>query len=279
LKAYYSILPKELNDNRKTLEAIDDVGFDGVEISLDYPFCYREFVNEEAIERVEEKGLLYSFHMPWRDFALASPIEPIRKSSLSELMNCCRLISRFNPTYIVLHVSTNQSHCGFNHRECLEAGRKSLESIERWCRSRDLEALVETVPDRCCSGEDQLPYLINNFSHIYVCLDLPHLLERRLKKVGILYDYPSIIRDQAPVVLEKLRLIHIHKLKRDKKTGLLVDHMMPEQHELDEILDTLEELNLTRKIKALVFEVFHERSLRENMKRLRQLVRRVHGID
>ncbi len=279
MKAYYSVLLRDLNKDSKTLEAIEDAGFDGVEVSLEYPICYKESIDGVAIERLKEEGLLYSFHMPWRDFALASPIESIREASLSEFMRCCRLISRFNPTHLVLHVSTNQSYCGFNYRECIEAGRKSLEKIDAWCRSRDLEALVETVPDRCCSGEDQLPYLINNLSRIYVCLDLPHILEKRLKRVGALYDYPNIIRDQAPIVLERLRLLHIHKLGIDKNTGLLVDHIMPEEHELNEILNMLEELNLVYKIKAVVFEVFHPRRVRENMKKLKRLVRRVHEIE
>ncbi len=274
----YSALPEDLS-SVKFLRDVSKCGFDGFEISLDYPHYYGSQILVEALRRIKAEGMHTAFHLPWRDLSLASPIEAVRTSSVNEIMKALRTIREVeeNPLYLVLHVNTSQTFCGFRHSKCIKAGVKSLKELLPVTSEMGYELLVETTQGKCCGGETELPYILQEVPEIGVCLDVTHLTLSRWKTTGIEMMPRDVMKDQAPILLERVMVAHIHGITKDPIRGAQPHGALTKEF-LEDFLEGMNELGISRRVKAITFEVFWKTKTNRRVNKMRRFVRKVKEI-
>jgi len=273
LKVLYSIWLKDLNNEGELLRAIEKAGFTGVELSVDYPLCHDIGLPEAFLTELNKRGYVYSFHLPWRDLALSSPIEEIRRSSVKEIIRCIRELQAFKPEYFVIHLTTNQAFCGYRDRKCVQAGINSLNKLLPLVKNAGTPLEIETTTDRCCGDEEHLPQILMQLKdpELGVCLDPPHIIERRLKKWGEIYELSEVLRDQAPELVERTQVVHIHGYNTEN--GILRSHLFPDMGYVETMINQLKEMNALRSVKSFVIEAFHKGDLCRYITDLRRVVK------
>jgi len=274
MKVFYSAWLKDFEKDPRLLAEARSSGFEGIELSLDYPACYRGDEVFKVFSRFLQEELTFGVHLPWRDIALSSPLEGVRSASVKEIVQCAKKIINFNPEYLVLHVSTDQAFCGYRNRDCLNSAIKSLKQVFNILKDKELTLEVETTSDRCCGDEESLPYLLHEFDpeRVGVCLDVVHIIERRLRKWDELYSISEVIRDLAPILLERIHITHIHGYKISK-TGMFRSHTKPTEEQVYELITSLQSLGILSRIKIAVIEVFYHGKTRVKPYDLRDVIR------
>ncbi len=273
MKVLYSIWLKDLNNAGELLKAIKKAGFTGVELSVDYPLCHDMEVPGAFLTELRRRGYVYSFHLPWRDLALSSPIEELRRSSVKEISRCVKELQAFKPEYFVIHLTTNQAFCGYRDRKCIQAGINSLNELLPLAKNAGVPLEIETTTDRCCGDEEHLPQILTQLKdpELGVCLDPPHIIERRLKKWRETYDLSEVLRDQAPELMERTQVVHVHGYSSEN--GVLRSHLFPDESYVETIINQLKEMNVLRSVKSFVIEAFHKGDLSKDVPSLRRVVK------
>ncbi|GEM_PF-892460 len=253
---------KNLSNIDSFVRSAINLNVDGVELSLDYPLTLSSPESRRLAKLLADNNLLLAVHLPWREVHLASPIREVRLASL-KVVRTALGISEYVPIeYVLTHLSTNQAFCGPNDRVCIDASVESLASIAELANDLGTNVLVETVADRCCSNEEKLPAVLEkvNLSSVGVCIDLPHIIERRHKLWGAsLGTVVGVLRDAPPVILERAFSAHVHGVKRIH--GQVMAHVMPSRRFLSHLLrEYIENLN---RLKYVTIEVFRDGSGRE----------------
>ncbi|MDI9619483.1 MAG: sugar phosphate isomerase/epimerase family protein [Candidatus Nezhaarchaeota archaeon] len=160
----------------KVKEAVE-AGFDFMELSLDYPWAVADVLTPSNIAfRVREAGLELAVHGCWRDVKLASPIEEVRKASVKHVLRTIEMAKKWDPMYVVLHISTDQAFREASEREAsfVNAARKSVRSILKLASSMGLELLFENVPSQFCASLNHFRKVLKNLDHARICLDIGH---------------------------------------------------------------------------------------------------------
>ncbi len=248
---------EDLRELVKVISSLQDAGFDGVEVSLDYPLVHGGLLEsklEEFLRGVVDAGLKLAIHAPWRDLNISSPVREVSITSLKLISEALeRALKLAEVEYVVIHLTTNQKYCGFRDKECIKASIENLEVLERLVRELSpAPLLIETTSGRCCSGEEQLPLILSSRSTIGVCLDPTHILERRLKKYKSVYRLRDILRDLPPIILERTEVLHIHGYR--VKEGVFVPHTYPTEEQLTEFREFARFLKSPSK--PVVLEIF-----------------------
>ena len=278
MKVLYSSWYKDMRRVSDLVKELNKAGFDGIEFSIDYPLCYKRPLEKAFFEELTKEGLLYGIHLPWRDIALASPIEEVRKASVAVIMNCLKDVLGLDPYYVLVHITTDQSDCGFRDKDCIEAGRKSLAEIAKVTVDEGIDLLVETTHNRCCSGEEQIPYLIKDIEGVDVCLDAAHLISRRLRRWGTLYTVSALLNDLPPAMIDRIKLVHLHGYAVDLETGIIITHQIPKKEFIREMFNKIKELGIASRIKGVVIEAFRDKDAIKDLTSLRHIVKEVRNI-
>lgn len=208
MKVYLTLWFKDFR-KRDLVREVSDGGFDGIELSLDYPMCgYTELKDIPQLEDLVKLGLEVAVHMPWREVYLASPVEEIRKMSVDYVIKCLEESRSVNPTYAVLHLVTDQAVCTDNADLCVTAALRSLGQLSETARRIGVPLYVETTRNYCCGGlEHSVIYMEHG---TMLCLDIPHAIERysRLRKKPV--SLSEILLDAPPKALEAVECVHLH---------------------------------------------------------------------
>ncbi len=274
MKVLYSSWGRDVDRENDFIEFLNKIGFDGIEFSLDYPYCHTRNPPKEFLADIEREGLIYGLHLPWRDLSLASPIPEVREASVQVIKKCVEMLSGLNPLYFLAHLTTDQTDCGFRDKECINAGIESLRELMPLINELSIELVVETTHNRCCGGEEQIPYVLDAVENAFVCLDIPHLLSRRMIRWGEFYDPVTLIEELPPIVIERIRVIHIHGYRVDLNNRAVYTHFLPRPEEVEAILNKLSKVGVLRNVKAAVIESFRDTQGSEST--LRRIVREVH---
>lgn len=208
LRVYVTAWYRDLR--RRTLAAeVLDTGFDGVELSLDYPVCVGVSVRDLAqVRELASSGLGLGVHLPWREVFLASPLVDVRRASTGYVLRCLDDASVLEPKYAVVHVSSDQAYCMDNAVECVRVAEESISAIARACWDLGIPLHVETTRGYCCGG---LEHMANYIAYgARVCLDIPHSVERYSKLYRRLLGLEDVVREAPPQVLEAVGVTHLH---------------------------------------------------------------------
>ncbi len=278
MKILFNVWLKDLSGFKALSKEISEVGFNGVELSLDYPLCFDEDVPKHVTDALNAEGLTLGIHLPWRDISLASPIEYVREASLKAISYCLSKIRDLKVEYVLTHVSTDQVECGYKDLKCVESGRKSLESLIKEVEELNTKLIVETTRSRCCSRDDQLPLLIKDLKNVWVCLDIPHLIELRYRKSKAILPVSNLFKELPTDILERTALIHFHGYTL--VDGSFVSHVKPKEDQVNDLLNVLTFLRSRENFIGIVLEVFKdEKSKPVDPKDLRYVVKRLKSND
>ncbi len=231
---------------------------DSVEISIDYPWPYKEYaLLKYILHELKEKEIEINIHAPWRDLPLATPYEDLRKTIVRTIYESISYLKDMISTYIVLHPSTMQKiEIGNNRRDSLESLRKSLiemkklfdnnfllliENLNRGIAG-DINGLVETIIDQ----------------EIGFCLDIGHLATYYMNYISssgyydTFYDYLGEIIDLFLDTNVKVYVIHLHDVDTDKREHLLLGEGFLDFKEIYKMINRL-------KPRYIVYEVFRDK--------------------
>lgn len=258
---------------RNFISKLKDTHFDGIELSIDYPLYFKVSAQELVTHYLKHEGLYLSIHLPWRDLELASPVEEIRKASLNVVMKCINELSKLEPRYFILHLTTEQDFCGYMNKDCIKSAKESLSEIIKQCEDVSIPLLIETTHDKCCSNEDTLPYILADFKdepYIGVCLDPIHLLSRRIKMWGSGEDIVELVKSLPPIIIDRVEALHVHNYRR-LSYGLTYVHLIPDDDILKDFMEIIKYLG--NRVKIITIEVYKDLSGKDiDINQLRHVV-------
>ncbi|MCX8208445.1 MAG: sugar phosphate isomerase/epimerase [Sulfolobales archaeon] len=236
MKVYVTLWYKDFR-RRSVVEEVLDGGFDGFELSLDYPLCGTLRLERiPQIKDLSKAGLGTGIHLPWREVYLASPIEEIRRTSLNYVVKCLAEAMPLNPTYAVLHLVTDQATCSNGEELCLSAAVSSLEVLVGVAEEYGVRLYVETTRNYCCGSlEHSVRYPRRGLG---VCLDIPHVVERYSRLLRRPVGLSEIVASAPPASLEVVECVHLHGYSMSGY-HVVESHIEPSREVLGEYLEVL----------------------------------------
>ncbi|MEM2551657.1 MAG: TIM barrel protein [Sulfolobales archaeon] len=258
MKVYVTVWFKDFRRRDLASELVGG-GFDGFELSLDYPICGRVKLDEmPQIRDLMKSGLEAGVHLPWREIYLASPVDEVRKTSLNIVLKCFKESRVLEPKYAVLHVVTDQAVCSDGIEECITASTKSIEVLAEVADELGVPLYVETTRNFCCGGLEQAVSYIEH--KVGLCFDIPHAIERysRLRKTPL--SLRDILWDAPPRSLEAIGCVHLHGYVL---SGYYVieSHVEPSKELLEEYVEVIR--NGVIRPKYTVLESFYSAESRK----------------
>lgn len=209
------------------IRRVYELGFNYIELSLDYPWPYintDKFI--ESIRKiVKEYGLGVAIHGPWRDIRLASPVSEIREASLKVVIRVLNLISQLDPLYFNLHMISEEA-IKFNSvkRDVLKAAAKSLESILSEADRLGIDVTIENNVDGIMSEPEHFISLKNIINReFYICLDVAHALIPYLKRGD---ESPNSILDYWIASLYDFTTLTIHLSDIERVGSCIFEHLI-----------------------------------------------------
>jgi endonuclease IV len=211
----YSVWREDFRRISSLVGELMEAGFDHVELSIDSPLdLYGDEIPVIA-DTARKAGLSLGIHIPWREIFLASPVEEIRSASSRVVRSIIENTYRYEPSYYVLHGSSDQPICSKNEDICISSLGKSIEEII----GSGGRIAIETIQGSCCGKTAQIAKLVNRYS-IDVCIDLAHIAVENMVRGR--NRWPSRISEALSEVPDSIKkrswIIHLHGLKnRDKR--------------------------------------------------------------
>jgi len=215
-------------------------GYNLYEVSLDYPWPFSERELLEALLRaLAENGGLIALHAPWRDLALASPMEDVRRTSVDVMTkNLDLVVGRHDVKYIVVHLHSQTSMgkvlTKANWDKVVESAAKSLYELSEWSKSSGVPICVENMPRGASSYLEFLSQLSNSIRCL--ALDIGHFYTSYIDLYEERYsDYYSALTHVLSTFNEKAKVVHLHDVivVNSKPFKDIVDHVVPGQGVLD----------------------------------------------
>ncbi len=242
--------------------SISRAGFSYIEISLDYPWPFKRGEKlKKAMRMAEEYGLKIGVHGPWRDIALASPIESIRRASVEVYRALVEHVASMNPLYLNIHLATSQIVDIEKdlEKESIEAAIRSVEELYELSREYGIDLVIENDPGKCCSLIEHLAPIKDSVEKAFFCFDVGHAVISYYRKVrrnrgNERIDYLELARQWATVFGKRLVLLHLHDYRY--KNGHIEDHLPPGTHNVN-VKNLLKALRGTN-IRYILLEVFYE---------------------
>ncbi len=248
-----SLWYKELSNPYESLNKTVLAGFDGAEVSIEYPLLDEKEVDVSALSDFSRNYYL-GVHLPWRDVNLASPIPEIREGALKYLRRVISVLDRAEPQYYVLHVTTASIGCR-NSIRCVE---KAADALTVLGRETTAKIIVETTSGPCCGNLSTIGLLVDEAEGVGVCLDIAQLVAEVLREgeegCGRLVD--EVIESLPPNVWDAAELTHIHGWEiRGRR---VLPHRYPSDEQIAALRKFLRSvIERTGRLVA-VFEVFYD---------------------
>ena len=203
------------------------MGADYVEVSLDYPWMNGLRLEEEkALRRaVGEWGFRIGVHGPWRDVALASPIEEVWEASLRLFREkVMRVASTLEADYINMHVSTEENVEDKPIRgAALARGVEAVRLLAEEAWSIGAELTVENVPRKLCSTVDDVAGILDSVPRARFCLDVAHALASYLWRSRDPSLIHEILDHWTAALGSRAYVLHVHDVRI--KEGRIVEHL------------------------------------------------------
>jgi len=208
MKVFLTLWYRDFRRSSLVREVVEG-GFDGFELSLDYPLCGSVRPSELGpLKQLVDSGLEMGVHLPWREVYIASPIDAIREMSLNYVLRCLREVRGLDIKYVVVHATTDQAVCSDNADVCISAGLKSISAIAGVTGELGVPLYVETTRGYCCGGLEQVVNYLDR--GVLVCLDVPHAVERYSRLYRKPMSLSDVLSEAPPKVLEAVDCVHLH---------------------------------------------------------------------
>lgn len=246
----------------QTITQVFRAGFNYIELSLDYPWPYRDADKLRLIRRLaNDYSLRLGIHGPWRDIALASPIESIRRASVEVYRKVIDTAVELEASYLNIHLATAQAvdvDKGIEN-DAIRAAIKSTEELCDLACEHALYLIIENDPGKCCSLLEQLAPIAEKVDKAKFCFDVGHAIiaytrKARRNKGQEQINYLELASQWATAFRDRLILLHLHDYKT--KNNHVEDHLPPGTANVNvkKLLKTLRRTG----IYYILLEVFYE---------------------
>ncbi len=210
-----SIWRKDSDRIESIIEKISEKQVTHVEVSIDSPLDIDEALLK-MIDRIKANNISIGIHAPWREIHLASPVTPIRGSSVKVISDIFNSLTPKDIKYIVIHGSSEQMVCNENTGICIRSLAKSISEL----RDRiQIPIAIETIQGKCCGAVEHIIETLKNLalkreSNIYVAIDLAHIAAEKIKSSNRVESSLSVYLNNIPkTLLDRTLLLHLHGLK------------------------------------------------------------------
>jgi len=157
----------------KALKLADKLGFDFIELSIDYP--WPEKIRKEEVKILKNYDL--AFHAPWVAICLAHPQKEIFDASLKIVRKALIFSSKFNPLYFSFHI-TAPFHGTFKldeiAGEILKKGVEAAKSLSKTAEDLGIKICVENNPEIFFGSPKQIELVLSSCENLYFNFDIPH---------------------------------------------------------------------------------------------------------
>ncbi len=248
-----SLWYKELSNPYESLNKIVLAGFDGAEISIEYPLLDEKDVDVGALHDFSRNYYL-GVHLPWRDVNLASPIPEIREGALKYIKRVISVMDKAEPRYYVLHVTTASIGCR-NSIRCVE---KAAAALTKLGKETTAKIVVETTSGPCCGNLSAIGLLVDEAEGVGVCLDIVQLVAEVLSEgeEGCEKLVDNVIESLPPNVWGVVGLTHIHGWEiRGRR---VLPHRYPSDEQIAALKKFLRAVMERVGRLVAVFEVFYD---------------------
>lgn len=157
------------------------LGFDYVEISLDYPWpdIIHAKVATEAAKLGKALGVGFAFHAPWAGIGLAHPRLEMHEASMKVMKRCIRAAAMFGePLYLNAHITTEEvPTLEFDEvvAVVLDSARSAVHEMGKECSRKGIEFTIENNPGMLFGLSSHMDFLLGHSSKAGLCLDVAHV--------------------------------------------------------------------------------------------------------
>jgi len=226
VKFAFTVWPKS-RISEKDISYASSMGFQSVEVSLEYPWPYWEMEEFERLMRLlKDQGFKIGAHLPWRDLSIASPYPDVRAGAIEYLKKLYEIMTKWEFQYAVSHFSTREK-VKFNSREYLAEVVADLKGLASLFQSGGINFAVENAPFGPLSIKGNFMELVNE-AGTQACLDYGHIAAKLMEDEKLSF-LEETIADFTSSLSEKISVIHIHGVS--KINGKIMEHMSLEGYE------------------------------------------------
>lgn len=247
---------------------------DLVEISIDYPWPYKEIeLLNSIIREAGRYDVSIGFHAPWRDIPLATPYDYLGEHIiilLSQILN--PILDKLSyETYVVLHPLTMQRIDIFdNRKDIISKMRKRILSLREKI-NKNASILLENLTKGFGSEPSYLREIIIELNkyNIGLCLDIGHLATRYFRELRNAYnDFYDYLKEVIDILNDtNVLTVHLHDTDGKRHEHLLVGEGVLEFKKVLKLLSLL-------KPRYVVYEMFRSR---KTMVTLEEILKIVNG--
>ncbi len=254
----------------KKIDTFREFGLDFVELSIDYPWPYKQVdLLEKTVSTIMKNGLLIGVHMPWRDLPFATPYNLIGEAVLSTIREVTEKLRSLTPSleYILVHPSTMQRiELYDNRRDIINSLRARIETLTE--TYPDMIIVIENLSKGFAAEISNLIEAVENIDHAGICLDIGHLAARYVKELKDHYDSFYDYLDEVLSMLDGINVpvIHLHDIDEKGREHLLVGEGFLKFKDIYKKISRLEP-------GYLVYEMFKSRKEKPTIDKILKLVK------
>jgi sugar phosphate isomerase/epimerase len=222
----------------KSLKKAKEVGFDYVEISLDYPWNVKMNKNEvKALKMAKNYNLDLAFHSPWAGIHIAHPINEISLASVKVVENCLRFVSNFAPIYFNFHPGTMEAlirniRLQRRYPNIMKIAERKLREVvlyfKKLSKNLGIKLVVENSP-RIFYLPEHFVFL-RKLKNVELCFDIAHAI-KSMEFEEVRKDPKKILKKWFKTFKGKISVIHLHDVKIEKEK--ILDHLLLGLGDLD----------------------------------------------
>jgi len=229
-----------------------NLGFDYVEISLDYP--YPEKIGKKDIDAIKNSPIGLAFHAPYAEVFLGHPSEIISKAALAKFQQCLDFVSNFETLYLDFHQNIRLPTVNFPeiNREVYATALAGIERILNYSKEKGMRfpIVLENNSFPYFHSTESLGRALRN-KDLQFCMDIGHASMLSFKTHGKIVEEEVIklIQDFK----EKILVSHLHNVNLWKNE--CIDHLPLTNGilNLERIIDEIRKTNS----KYFLLEIFY----------------------
>jgi len=161
---------------KPTFEMAHRLGFDYIELSLDYP--WPDQMTREEVELLrklrEEYGLEIAFHGPWAGKVISHPRDEISDACLKIYKKCLKFAGKLDPLYFNFHQQGYVSTSGFEEvrKKIFDKALETTRKIVNF--GKGFPITLENNPTHLFGHPKDIKLLLDEIKELNFCLDVGH---------------------------------------------------------------------------------------------------------
>ncbi len=201
--------------SRDVVNEVVEAEFNFIEVSIDYPWPFKNLEKLYIIvKQARDLGLRIGVHGPWRDVALASPIDEIRRASQKVYELVFDLARRIDAIYVNVHLLSKQAFYIYKsiEEELIKSAMESVGRLVDLSKTYGIDMTIENNAIGFGGSIEHLIPMVNAYKEVKVCFDIPHAISAYVKRSRgrEKVNYLDLVSMWSEEFKEKLILLHIH---------------------------------------------------------------------